>query len=78
MKAVTGFDYAAQFKEKMDKLNEFALRNPELSKKLEGIMSQTDKLDEFLEEHPELKEHMGGNFKDLQNVMLTEVQKMEN
>jgi len=42
------------------------------------MMGQTDKLDEFLEQHPELKEHMGGNFKDLQMTMLSEVQKMEN
>lgn len=79
MKKVTGFDYAAQFKEKMDKINEFALRNPEMSKKLEGLLGgNTEQLDEFLEQHPELKEHIGGtNFKDLQNTMLTEIQKLE-
>ena len=78
LKHYTGIDYAAQFKEKMDKLNEFALRNPNIAKQLEEIMGQTDKLDEFLEQHPELKAHMGGNFKDLQMTMLSEVQKMEN
>jgi len=33
-------------------------------------MGHTEKLDEFLEQHPELKAQMGGNFKDLNQVLL--------
>lgn len=61
----------------MEKLNEMALRNPEIAAKLDGLMHSGEKLDEFLDEHPELKQHIGGSFKDLQDQMAAEIAVMK-
>lgn len=81
LKKYAGFDYSALFQEKMDQINEFAMRNPELSKRLEGLMKDSEKyqekLDEFLEEHPELKEQIGGNFADLKDQVADQITVMK-